>query len=65
MWFFNFRKKVKNYSYTHKFPSDVKDFFVALRDCHLDNRKEYFDALKKLASLYPDEPLFCCLPEIF
>ena len=58
MWFFNFRKKVKNYSYTHKFPSDVKDFFVALRDCHLDNRKEYFDALKKLASLYPDEPLF-------
>lgn len=58
MWFFNFRKKNKPYSSTYKFPADIQDFFNALRDCHLGNHAEYFNELKKLAGLYPEEPVF-------
>lgn len=36
----------------------MQDFFDALRDCHLNSRQEYFAKLKKLAGLYPEEPVF-------
>lgn len=59
MWpFDSFKKKSRKYTSTYKFPSDVQDFFDALRDCHLNNRQEYFAKLKKLAGLYPEEPVF-------
>lgn len=59
MWFFDrFRKKSKKYTSTYKFPVEIQDFFDALRDCHLNNRPEYFAELKKLAGIYPEEPLF-------
>lgn len=59
MWFFDsFRKKSKKYTSTYKFPPDIQDFFDALRDCHLKNHSEYFAKLKKLAGIYPEEPVF-------
>ena len=59
MWFFDrFRKKSKKYTSTYKFPLEIQDFFDALRDCHLNNRSEYFAKLKKLAGIYPEEPVF-------
>lgn len=59
MWFFDrFRKKSKKYTSTYKFPVEIQDFFDALRDCHLNNRPEYFAKLKKLAGTYPEEPVF-------
>lgn len=59
MWFFDrFRKKSKKYTSTYKFPIEIQDFFDALRDCHLNNRQEYFAKLKKLAGNYPEEPVF-------
>ncbi len=59
MWFFDrFRKKSKKYTSTYKFPAEIQDFFDALRDCHLNNRSEYFAKLKKLAGIYPEEPVF-------
>ena len=59
MWFFNsLRKKSKKYTSTYKFPLEIQDFFDALRDCHLNNRSEYFAKLKKLAGNYPEEPIF-------
>ena len=59
MWpFDSFKKKSRKYTSTYKFPSDVQDFFDALRDCHLNSRQEYFAKLKKLAGLYPEEPVF-------
>jgi lipopolysaccharide biosynthesis regulator YciM len=59
LWFFDgFRKKSKKYTSTYKFPADIQDFFDALRDCHLNHRPEYFTKLKKLAGVYPEEPVF-------
>lgn len=59
MWFFDrLRKKSKKYTSTYKFPIEIQDFFDALRDCHLNNRPEYFAKLKKLAGNYPEEPIF-------
>lgn len=59
MWFFDrFRKRSKKYTSTYKFPAEIQDFFDALRDCHLNNRSEYFAKLKKLAGIYPEEPVF-------
>lgn len=59
MWLFDrFRKKSKKYTSTYKFPPEVQDFFDALRDCHLNNRGEYFAELKKLSGTYPEEPVF-------
>ena len=59
MWFFDrFKKKSKKYTSTYKFPPEIQDFFDALRDCHLNNRADYFAKLKKLAGLYPEEPVF-------
>lgn len=58
MWFFNFKKKDKPYSSTYNFPPEIKDFFDALRDCHLKNHAQYFTELKKLAGNYPEEPVF-------
>ena len=58
MWFFSFKKKDKPYSSTYKFPPEIKDFFDALRDCHLKNHAQYFTELKKLAGDYPEEPVF-------
>ncbi|MBP5202603.1 hypothetical protein J6253_07685 [bacterium] len=59
MWpFDSFRKKSKKYTSTYKFPPDIQDFFDALRDCHLKNYPEYFAKLKKLAGVYPEEPVF-------
>ena len=58
MWFFNFKKKDKPYSSTYNFPPEIKDFFDALRDCHLKNYAQYFAELKKLAGSYPEEPVF-------
>ncbi|MBO4711388.1 hypothetical protein J5681_05665 [bacterium] len=59
MWPFNlFKKKNRKYSSTYKFKSEIQDFFEALCDCHLNNRWEYFAELKKLAGLYPEEPVF-------
>ena len=59
MWpFDSFRKKSKKYTSTYKFPPEIQDFFDALRDCHLNHRPEYFAKLKKLAGLYPEEPVF-------
>ncbi len=59
MWLFDrFRKKSRKYTSTYKFPSEVQDFFDALRDCHLNNRAEYFAELKKLSGTYPEEPVF-------
>lgn len=53
-----FKKKNKKYTSTYKFPPDIQDFFDAMRDCHLNNRAEYFAKLKKLAGTYPEEPVF-------
>jgi len=59
LWFFDrFRKRSKKYTSTYKFPAEIQDFFDALRDCHLNNRSEYFAKLKKLAGIYPEEPVF-------
>ena len=59
MWLFDhFKKKSKKYTSTYKFPPEIQDFFDALRDCHLNNIPEYFAKLKKLAGLYPEEPVF-------
>ena len=59
MWpFDSFRKKSRKYTSTYKFPPEIQDFFDALRDCHLNSRPEYFAKLKKLAGLYPEEPVF-------
>ena len=59
MWpFDSFRKKSKKYTSTYKFPPEIQDFFDALRDCHLNNRAEYFAKLKKLSGTYPEEPVF-------
>ena len=59
MWpFDSFKKKSRKYTSTYKFPSEIQDFFDALRDCHLNSRQEYFAKLKKLAGLYPEEPVF-------
>ena len=59
MWLFDrFRKKSKKYTSTYKFPAEIQDFFEALRDCHLNNRSEYFSKLKKLTGIYPEEPVF-------
>ena len=59
MWLFDrLRKKSKKYTSTYKFPVEIQDFFDALRDCHLNNRQEYFSKLKKLAGNYPEEPVF-------
>ena len=60
MWLFDgfLKKKSKKYTSTYKFPSEIQDFFDALRDCHLGNRAEYFAKLKKLAGVYPEEPVF-------
>ncbi|MBO4699405.1 hypothetical protein J5690_07345 [bacterium] len=59
MWPFNFfKKKEKPYSSTYNFPPEIRDFFDALRDCHLKNYAQYFSELKKLAGTYPEEPIF-------
>ena len=59
MWpFDSFKKKSRKYTSTYKFPPEIQDFFDALRDCHLNSRQEYFAKLKKLAGLYPEEPVF-------
>jgi tetratricopeptide (TPR) repeat protein len=59
LWLFDrFRKKSKKYTSTYKFSPEIQEFFDALRDCHLNNRSEYFAELKKLSGNYPEEPVF-------
>ncbi len=52
------RRRIPVYSLNGNFSKDGKLLFEALKECHFKNSHEYLQSIKKLAEIYPDEPVF-------